>query len=232
MMPTIPAMPPAAGVPRRRSRRCVASRTTDDRSRMVRFVLAPDGTIVADVAGRLPGRGVWLSASRDVVNRAVARNLFAKAMRTSVRVDPELAATVERALAVRCLDLLGLARRAGQIVLGFDQVRAALAGRGVAVLIAANDGAADGRRRLRALAPRLPLLAAFGREELGAALGRENTVHAALAPGGLARRLIDEAQRLEGFRPGSFEARTYENLPPVRRGPDMRRNDQEEAKSS
>jgi ribosomal protein L7Ae-like RNA K-turn-binding protein len=116
-------------------------------------------------------------------------------------VAPDLVEQVESLLARRALATLGLARRAGQVALGFDQVRPWLRCGAAAVLVAARDGAADGRRKLRRLAPELPLVVAFASAELGAALGRESVVHVAVAPGGLAQRLLQDVERLAGFRP-------------------------------
>ena len=154
-----------------------------------------------DVAGRLPGRGLWLTARRDIVATAVTKRLFARAARQAVIVEDGLADRVEFLLAQRCRDHIGMARRAGQVVMGFAKVREALAAGGAAVLVAAADGAADGRGKLRALAPRLPLIDRLTSAELGAAFGREHVVHAALAPGRLAEALVAEAARLGGFRP-------------------------------
>ena len=181
-------------------RRCLVTREVKERDRMVRFVLDPAGQVVPDVDGRLPGRGMWLSADRNVLNRAVAANLFARAARVRVRVAADLAEQVEGLLASRALDCLGLARRAGQVTMGFEQVRASLRSSSAAVLLAAADSAADGRRKLRRLAPDLPVITAFSKAELGAALGRDGIVHVAVAPGGLARRLIAGVRRLAGFR--------------------------------
>jgi predicted RNA-binding protein YlxR (DUF448 family) len=181
-------------------RRCLLTREVKERDRMVRFVLDPAGRIVPDVDGRLPGRGMWLSADRNVLKRAVAKNLFARAARGHVQVAADLAEQVERLLVSRALDCLGLARRAGQVAMGFDQVRACLRSSSAAVLIAAADSADDGRRKLRRLAPDLPVITAFSKAELGAALGRDGIVHVAVAPGGLARRLISCVRRLAGFR--------------------------------
>lgn len=167
---------------------------------MLRFVVGPGREVVPDVEGRLPGRGIWLSAQRDMVNTACAKNLFAKAARARVAVPADLADRVERLLARRCLDLIGLARRAGQAVAGSDKARAWLrAGRG-AVLVAAADGAPGGRAGMRALAPGLPLVDLFSGAELGRALGRQGVVHLVLAPGRLAESLLGEAARLAGFR--------------------------------
>jgi hypothetical protein len=183
-------------------RRCLVTREVKDWDQMIRFVLDPAGQVVPDVDGRLPGRGMWLSADRNVLNRAIAANLFARAARMRVQVRADLAEQVERLLVSRALDCLGLARRAGQVAMGFDQVRACLRSSSAAVLIAAADSAADGRRKLRQLAPGVPVITAFSKAELGAALGRDGIVHVAVAPGGLARRLIGSVRRLAGFRAG------------------------------
>jgi predicted RNA-binding protein YlxR (DUF448 family) len=167
---------------------------------LLRFVLAPDGRVVPDIAGKLPGRGLWLTARRDIVATAVTKRLFARAARQPVIVDEDLAERVEALLAERCRDQIGLARRAGQAVMGFAKVEATLAQGRAAVLLAAADGAADGRAKLRALAPTLPLIEQLSGRELGAAFGREHVVHAALAPGRIAQTLVADAARLAGFR--------------------------------
>jgi ribosomal protein L7Ae-like RNA K-turn-binding protein len=144
---------------------------------------------------------MWLSAGRDVVNKAVETRSFGRAAKRSVTVLDGLADRIEALLARRFYEGLGLARRAGQIVMGFDQVQAMLARSEAAVLLSAVDGAEDGRRKLRHLASELPLIVAGSRHDLGAALGREHLVHVALAPGKLAERLLRDAERLAGFRP-------------------------------
>jgi predicted RNA-binding protein YlxR (DUF448 family) len=172
------------------------------KAELLRCVVGPDGRIVPDVAGRLPGRGLWLTARRDIVATAVAKRLFARAARAPVGVDDDLADRVEALLAQRCCEVLGLARRAGQAVAGFTKVRQALERREAAVLAAAVDGAADGRGKLAALAPALPVVDPLTSAELGAAFGRDHVVHAALKPGRLAETLLVEAARLAGFRRG------------------------------
>jgi predicted RNA-binding protein YlxR (DUF448 family)/ribosomal protein L30E len=190
-----------AGRGRESLRRCLVTRDCRPPGQLLRFVLDPEGRVQPDVDARLPGRGMWLSADRNVLNKAVAGNLFARTARAPARVAPDLVEQVESLLARRALATLGLARRAGQVALGFDQVRPWLRCGAAAVLVAARDGAADGRRKLRRLAPELPLVAAFSSAELGAALGRESVVHVAVAPGGLAQRLLQDVERLAGFRP-------------------------------
>lgn len=183
-----------------RVRRCVATRAAADARHMIRFVLAPDGTLVPDLAARLPGRGFWVGADREKLSRAIMRGGFAKAARRAVNADTMLVNQVAEMLAQRCLDLVGLARRAGELVAGFDQCADWLRRGQAALVLTAQDGAAEGRRRLEALAVDVPVLTPFARHELGAAIGRDEIVHLAMAEGGVARRLLQELDRLQGFR--------------------------------
>jgi predicted RNA-binding protein YlxR (DUF448 family)/ribosomal protein L7Ae-like RNA K-turn-binding protein len=180
-------------------RRCIVTREVLPKESLVRFVVGPAVDAVPDIAGKLPGRGLWVKAERAVLASAVAKNLFAKAARQSVTVPADLVDRTVVLLSRRCLDLIGLARRAGQAVCGFEKVRDALRNGRVGLVLAAVDGAADGRGKLEALAGELPILAQFTVAELSAALGRENVVHAALAPGRLAERLIVDSARLAGL---------------------------------
>jgi hypothetical protein len=174
---------------------------------LIRFVAGPDGTVVPDLAGRLPGRGLWLSPRRDYLERACARNLFARAAKAPLSVPADLPARVEKLLSRRCLELIGLAKRAGQAVSGFERVTSRLASGGVAMLLAAVDTAEDGRRKLRAAARAQDsapqVVEMFTAEELGRALGQAARAHVAIAPGGFAERLAVEAARLSGLR-GEF----------------------------
>lgn len=186
-----------------RQRRCIVSGEVKETRNLVRFVVAPGGAVVPDVAERLPGRGIWLSASREMVGAACAKGLFAKAARVKVSVADDLADQTETLLARRCLDLLGLARRAGQAALGFEKVRTLISAGGAILLIAARDGADHGKAKLRGLGKGLPVVELFTSAELSLAFGRENVIHAALAPGRLADRFLAETVRLAEFRPAT-----------------------------
>ncbi|MBC8268641.1 MAG: RNA-binding protein [Rhodospirillaceae bacterium] len=182
-------------------RRCIVSGAEMSKDRMVRFVIGPDDEIVADVEARLPGRGFWLSAERDMIHTACAKNLFAKAARANVTIPADLADRVEGLLAKRCLNHVGLARRAGEAVSGFAKVEAWLkTGKPAGVLLAAADGAEDGLAKVRAWAQVTPVIAALDANELGQAFARERAVHVIVAPGRLAKNLLVDAGRLEGLR--------------------------------
>jgi len=181
-------------------RTCLVSGESRDKSELLRFVVGPDGGIVPDIEGRLPGRGLWLLPRRDIVSKALAKRLFARAARRNVSVADGLADRVEDLLARRCVDLIGLARRAGQAVTGFAKVEAALDKGEAAVLVEATEGSAGGRGKLKRLAPVLPVIDALTAAELGRAFGRDQAVHACLSRGGLAKKFLAEAARLAGFR--------------------------------
>ncbi len=160
-----------------------------------------------DIAGKLPGRGAWVSSSRDAVDQAVRKNAFARAFRRPVTAPEDLADQVETALRKSALSVLGLARRAGDVAVGFEKVRAALKDGGVAALVEAADGAADGRRKLAAQRGSARVVEIFAGSELSAALGFDGAVHVALKDGPGAARFLRELRRLEGF---GREARNVE----------------------
>lgn len=186
--------------PRGPLRRCIASGAVRPKEQLVRFVVGPNGDVVPDVEERLPGRGFWLSADRDALKKACSRGLFAKAARAAVRVPIDLVDHVEQGLVDRCVSLIGLSRRAGQAVVGYEKARAWLTSRRAGLVLAAIDGSRGGRAKLEVLAAGVPIAAVLTGEELGAAAGRERAVHVVIAPGKLADRLHKEATRLSGLR--------------------------------
>jgi predicted RNA-binding protein YlxR (DUF448 family) len=181
-------------------RRCLVSREVRPKVELLRFVVGPDDRLLPDPAERLPGRGLWLTPRRDIVASAAAKGLFAKAAGRRVAVPARLADEVERLLRQRCLGLLGLARRAGQLRSGFEKAREDLRAGRAGALLAAADGAADGRGKLAALAGDCPVVDLFTSAELSAALGRDGVVHATVAAGGMAQRLLREVDRLRGMQ--------------------------------
>ncbi len=178
-------------------RRCIVTRESGPKAAMLRFVLGPDREIVPDLAGKLPGRGMWLSARGDVLERAVSRGAFMRAARGPVTLPSDLRARIEDGLRARVRDLLGLSRRAGQSVSGWQAGREWLQAGRAGLLVQASDGSLAERARFggRDIPVVAPLLAA----ELGGVFGRDHTVHVVVAPGRLAEAIRDEAGRLAGF---------------------------------
>jgi predicted RNA-binding protein YlxR (DUF448 family) len=181
-------------------RRCLVTGETRPKADLLRFVVDPDNRIVPDLDGRLPGRGLWVTTARATLERAIARNLFAKAARHAVEVDPALAGRVEELLVRRCIELIGLARRAGSAVAGHDRVAEFLARNAVGVILAASDSAEGGVAKLAAQAPSARRVSALSGTELGRAFGAEHRVHGVLGPGPLADKLTETAVRLARLR--------------------------------
>ena len=179
------------------SRRCIMTREVQPKERMIRFVLGPGREVVPDFAGKLPGRGMWLSARGEVLERALSRGAFMRAARGPVTLPSDLRARIEDGLRARIRDLLGLARRAGQAVSGWQAAREWLQAGRAGLLVQAADGSPAERTRFggRTLPAVQPLLAA----ELGVVFGRDHAVHVVVAPGRLAEAIRIEAERLAGF---------------------------------
>lgn len=181
------------------ARKCVATGEVQPKYGLIRFVEGPDGSVVPDVMGKLPGRGVYVAADRAALDKAVNKRLFGRGLKAKVTVPDGLVDAIEGQLARRVIDLISLARKSGDAVAGYEKVKDWLDKEQAWVLVQAVDGSGRGKSKLST--PH------FGRyigwltaDELGMAFGRQTVIHAALASGGLAKRVVDEAQRLKGVR--------------------------------
>jgi uncharacterized protein len=191
-------------------RMCAVSREVRPIEELIRFVVSPEGHIVPDLKRKLPGRGMWISASRQTVAEAVRRHQFSKAFRRELRIPQTLPADIEALLVRSVTEALGIAAKAGQIVAGFGKVESALREGTVEVLIHASDGAADGIRKLDMLArqndgnrgakPQVPVVTALKSVELDLALTRSNVIHAALLAGPASRSFLSRSQMLVRYR--------------------------------
>lgn len=193
------------------TRLCAVTREALDPGLLIRFVADPAGAIVPDLARRLPGRGVWVKAEKDIVQRAVRANVFAKSLKRAVRPAPDLPDRVEALLEKRAVEALALANKAGLVSTGFQQVEALIESGAAALLVQAADAAEGGRDRLlrkfAAISHAKGLIArsvtSLTTAQLSLAMGRSNVVHAAVIHGGAAERFFDEAERLKRYRSGS-----------------------------
>lgn len=167
---------------------------------MIRFVVGPDGQVVPDLLGKLPGRGMWVCADRKALEKAVNKGLFARAAKQPVTVPDGMIDALETALARRVTGLIAMARKAGQAVAGYEKVKDWLVKERAAVLIQASDGSGRGKSKLRAPRGNDSFIAVLTASELGLAFGRENVIHGALASGGLTARVVEEAAKLSGLR--------------------------------
>jgi predicted RNA-binding protein YlxR (DUF448 family) len=195
-------------------RMCAVTRQVRPVEELIRFVVSPDGEVMADVKRKLPGRGLWVSASHRAVAEAVRRNQFGKGFRRELRVGPALVADTEALLVRGVAEALAMAAKAGQVVAGFSKVEAALGQRQahtrIEALIHASDGAPDGIRKLDAVVRQnagnsgesreFPVVTALTSEQLDLALGRSNVIHAALLAGPASKTFLSRSQSLVQYR--------------------------------
>lgn len=184
-------------------RKCIATGEVSPKAGLIRFVVGPDQVVVPDVAAKLPGRGIYVSSTREALDRAGGKGLFARAAKQPVKVPEGLADLVESLLARRVVDMLSLARKAGDAVTGYEKVKDWLVKGSAKVLIQANDGSERGKSKLRAPDGENSLISCLSAGEIGLAFGRERAIHAALGAGGLTTRVVEEAARLAGLRQNS-----------------------------
>jgi predicted RNA-binding protein YlxR (DUF448 family) len=188
-------------------RLCIATREVRPVGEMIRFVAGPDGAVVPDLKRRLPGRGVWVTARRRVVEEAVRRRVFGRGLKGDVKAPADLAELLDGLLERSALDALSMAHKAGLVVLGFAKVEAAVASGPVVALMRARDAGADAGRKLAAALRRRAdgrtegkIVEAFTSAQLDLALGRLNVVHAALLTGRASETFLGRWQILESFR--------------------------------
>ncbi|NVK35961.1 MAG: RNA-binding protein [Rhodobacteraceae bacterium] len=190
-------------------RQCAVTRNVQSVDRMLRFVLGPDGQVVPDLKRDLPGRGVWLTASDEIVRQAEKdkKRVFARSFKCDVKLEPGLADLVNELMEKSALSALSMARKAGELVTGFSKVEAALRRDPVAGLIHASDAAEDGVRKLGGIAAGrndikngLKIVRLFDSSQLNLALGRTNVIHAALLAGHASENFLKRASELEDFR--------------------------------
>jgi predicted RNA-binding protein YlxR (DUF448 family) len=216
-------------------RMCAVTRQVQPIDELIRFVVSPQNEVMADLKRKLPGRGLWVTASRQVVAEAVRRNQFTKGFRREVRVAPTLAADTEALLVRSVVEALAMAAKAGQVVAGFSKVEGALAQRqaqsAIHALIHASDGAADGIRKLDALVRQnagngdesrpFPVVTALTSEQLDLALGRSNVIHAALLAGPASRSFLSRSHILVRYRMADDDRTTGNTAktPPIKTSP-------------
>ncbi len=185
---------------------------------MIRFVLSPDGVVTPDVKRRLPGRGVWIDATRASVAEAAKKRVFSRAFKAEAKVSPNLADDIAALLRRAALERLSMAQKAGTVVAGFEKVRAAVRDKAVTGLVFASDASEDGRQKVEALAKKAlelhnkwSVADVFSSAELESTLGRQRVVHVALAPGRTSDLFFTDALRLRGYEFGPLHPADVSN---------------------
>jgi uncharacterized protein len=195
-------------------RLCAVTRQNRDPHELIRFVLSPDGIIVPDLDRRLPGRGVWVGCDKRLVEKAIATQAFSKSLKVKAEAPADLADRVDSLILKRVTGALSLANKAGLAIAGFEKVFAALEKGPVRAVLHGADAAADGRskidRKYKAIQAARGLTASIVNlltiAQMSLAMGRGSVVHAALIPGGLSDRFLDDAERLARYRHSTIEA--------------------------
>ena len=179
---------------------CILTRQVKDEAELIRFVRGPDGEAVPDLGRKLPGRGVWVSLNREVLAEVMRKKLFSRGFAAETSVPADLPERISKQLRQQVLSLTSLAKKAGEAVTGFMKVEE-MASRGRAkLLFHAKEAAPDGCRKLdKFLQPGMEKIVLFHSDELDLAFGRSNVVHAAVARGGLADKLLLGVRRIEMF---------------------------------
>jgi predicted RNA-binding protein YlxR (DUF448 family) len=201
-------------------RLCAATRVVRPIDELIRFVAGPDGAVVPDLKRRLPGRGVWVTATRSAVDEAAKRNVFARSLKREAKAGPDLGAQLDRQLENAALDALAMVHKAGRAAIGFGKTESAVTKEPVVAILTATDGSADGARKIAAAAARrregrdgsgngneIPVIAAFTSAQLDLALGRSNVIHAALLAGPASNGFLARCQTLERFRTNNPDGR-------------------------
>jgi predicted RNA-binding protein YlxR (DUF448 family) len=211
---------------------CAATGAVRPVADMIRFVVAPDGQVVPDLQRRLPGRGIWITATASALATAIDRRAFGRGLKQEVRPGPELIALTERLLEKEALDALAIAHKAGKVAIGFTKAEAAFDRGQVAALIHAEEAAGDGRRKLDGRSPhpgaadggKAAGVVNFTSTQLNLALGRSNVIHAALLVGRESETFLARIARLNRFRAADLGSRrTRPNKRPDRtRPPEVR----------
>ena len=181
-------------------RKCIAFGSSHPKEELIRFVLSPDGVVTPDISNKLPGRGIWVSADRFALEKAIDKNLFSRGAKAPAKIPDGLREMVDKLLTTSVINLISLARRGGEVVSGFEQVKGALISERARILIQASDGSERQIGKLRSPEGKNVYFNCLTQAELGLAFGRDYAIHAALTGGGLTRKVRTEATRLAGIR--------------------------------
>ena len=198
-------------------RMCIVTRQSGTPETLIRFVAGPDGRVVPDLKKQLPGRGCWVTAERAVLEKAIAKKLFARGLKkTDVIAGPELADEVDRLLSMQLGGMMNLARKAAQFISGASKVEQAVRGLAALATFHAVDAAADGVRKIdqarKAMSfvvndgQEIPSFRFFTEAEMEVLLGQNAFIHAAALAGQAGEGVVKRANMLERYR-GTVPAR-------------------------
>ncbi|WP_018899112.1 RNA-binding protein [Rhizobium sp. 2MFCol3.1] len=193
-------------------RMCIVTRESGSPDELIRFVAAPDGTVVADLKRQLPGRGCWVKIDRTLVDKAVAKKSFARALKTDVKAAADLGETVDKLLMQQLMQMMNMARKAGQFITGASKVDAAIRSGAALAVFHATDAAADGVRKIdqarkawhlgMETEEEIPSYKLFSESEMEGLMGQNAFIHAAVLAGQAGEGVVKRAKMLEQYRNG------------------------------
>ncbi|CAN7544987.1 putative RNA-binding protein YlxR (DUF448 family) [Rhizobium tibeticum] len=193
-------------------RMCIVTRESGSPDELIRFVAAPDGTVVADLKRQLPGRGCWVKIDRSLVDKAVAKKLFARALKADVKAAADLGQTVETLLEQQLMQMMNMARKAGQFVTGSAKVDAAVRSGAAIAVFHATNAAEDGVRKIdqarkawhlgMETEEEIPSYRLFSESEMEGLMGQNAFIHAAVLAGQAGEGVVKRAKMLEQYRNG------------------------------
>lgn len=181
-------------------RRCIVTGEVGYKYGLIRFVLSPDGVVTPDIAGRLPGRGFYVTCVRSIVEKAITKGIFSRGAKAPAKIPEGLADLIDSLLVKKVIDTLSIAKKSGRILIGFDNTKSALLAEKAKYLIQASDGSKDQKAKLRPPEGKNRLISVLNGAEMGLAFGREHVIHAALTAGGATDQVVAHAARLSMYR--------------------------------
>ena len=194
-------------------RMCIVTRESGPAEMLIRFVAGPDGTVVPDLKRALPGRGCSVTASRALIDKAVQKQLFARALKSDVKALPELGEQVDRLLVSQLSGMMNMARKAGQFVSGNSKVDNAVRSGAALAVFHASDAAADGVRKISQARKawmltmdeqeEIPAFQLMSFDEMQELMGDNAFIHAVALAGQAGQGVVKRAKLLETYRGGS-----------------------------
>ncbi|UHS57941.1 RNA-binding protein [Agrobacterium vaccinii] len=193
-------------------RMCIVTRQSGTPDELVRFVAGPDKSVVPDLKRQLPGRGCWVTPERALIEKAIAKKLFARALKTDVKTGPELLEMMDRLMAQQLTGMMNMARKAGQFISGATKVDASVRSGHALAVFHATDAAPDGVRKINqarkawtlgsGAETEIPSFRLFSEQEMDELMGQNAFIHACALAGQAGEGVVKRAKMLERYRNG------------------------------
>jgi predicted RNA-binding protein YlxR (DUF448 family) len=193
-------------------RMCIVTREVRSPDELIRFVAGPDGKVYPDLKRKLPGRGCWVTAERELVAKAIAKKTFARALKTDAKAGEDLLLLLDQLVDQQLTGMMSMARKAGQFISGATKVDAAVRSGQVLAVFHASDAAADGIRKLDSARKawtlgtgaeeEIPSFRFFTAAEMDGLMGENAFIHACALAGQAGEGVVKRAKLLDRYRNG------------------------------